>query len=263
MGLFDNIMKKAEEAGEAVKQAGEAFKVAAEHARQEAEKQAGAGANTNASNNSASGQGNVSGNRKTQGISNAGNNNSSGVKKPNVKQATSTPLDPTKRIEVKFGNGNMYYVDKDLQITLALKGFGTAHIAVKDMSAFKDEEDMIEKARGLCIDLLAKMVSDYSGRMSYDYVMPFREEYVMNAKGLLEDNGMAAMVDLMALVLEEESQKLVDDIEAAKNNAVPVQVPDTEAGISASMASSSPKFCPNCGSTVESGKFCTNCGAKL
>lgn len=228
MGLFDNIMKKAEEAGEAVKQAGEAFKVAAEHARQEAENQAGASANaTNASN------------------------------------ITSTPLDPTKRIEVKFGNGNMYYVDKDLQITLALKGFGTAHIAVKDMDAFRDEEDMVEKARELCIDLLAKMVSDYSGRMSYDYVMPFREEYVMNARGLLEDNGMAAMVDLMALVLEEESQKLVDDIEAAKNNTVPVPVPDTEAGISASMASPNPKFCPNCGSHVESGKFCTNCGAKL
>ncbi|MBR1599135.1 MAG: hypothetical protein IJ661_09525 [Lachnospiraceae bacterium] len=276
MGLFDNIMKKAEQAGEAVRKASENAKQTADNIKQEAAK-------------------------------NAAGNSAKSTDHGAAKQAPtkSTPLDPTKQVHVRFGTIDpVPYIDMKTGLQLGLVGAGSAIIAVKDVNAYKDEEDMIEKAREICNDEIKNQIKLFSGNISYDNTSRLREEFSIACKMRLFDAGITGVANFDMLNLSEESKKMVDKIkkenmlaenpalaeaervlkqaEAAKNSGShePIRADigigyenggntrnaDTlVGGINAEggQGVGKVKFCPNCGSPVGAGKFCGNCGCRL
>ena len=276
MGLFDNIMKKAEQAGEAVRKASENAKQTADNIKQEKAK-------------------------------NAAGNASKSVDHGAAKQAPakSTPLDPTKRVQIRFGTIDpVPYIDMKTGLQLELVGHGSAFIAVKDVNAYKDEEDMIDKVKEICLDEIINQIKLFSGNISYDNTSRLKEEFSIACKMRLFDAGITGVANFDMLVLSEESKKMVDKIkkanilaenpalaeaervlkqaEAAKNSGShePIRAntgigyenggntrnSDTlVGGITAEggQVAGKVKFCPNCGSPAGTGKFCGNCGCKL
>ena len=243
MGLFDNIMKKAEQAGEAVRKA-------TENAKQNAD------------------------NIKHEAVKNAAGNSSKSPDNGAAKQspAKSTPLDPTKRVQIRFGTIDpVPYIDMKTGLQLELVGHGSAFIAVKDVNAYKDEEDMIEKARKICNDELINQIKLFSGNISYDKTTKLREEFSIACKMRLAEAGITGVPDLNVLTLSEESKKIVDKYNTeriyAENpaflEAERAMKQAEEARNSGSTVTIRAKFCPNCGSPAGTGSFCGNCGYKL